>query len=320
MGADPDDPGDNGIPMSNLLPGVLFLATVTLPCAAQTGGPAIVYVDTRSTAIKVMNDDGSDQVTVYTPSASTSPSMSPDGQQVAFAATINGQKGVYVVNSNGDGLHLVTPLLYGSPELIRPAWSPTRTVDGQYKLLFWDYALLNPVLPTGPYDLFVVNLDGSGRTQLTNDTLVEGYPEWSPDATRIVFTRTGMVMGQLGLFNGQIVLIGMQQMTNLAGSPLQASTSLAFCGWANTADTLLVSAVTPDSNGQFDLWSIPVQNPTQPLRLTRTPKASERWATFSADDGRIFFHGGKGVMMMNPNGSGVTLIHRYGWRPNHRRR
>lgn len=305
--------------MRHALSSVLLFATVTLPCLAQASDPAIAYVDTRSNAIKVMNADGSNQVTVHSPSVTTSPSMSPDGQQVAFAATLNGQKGVYVVNSTGTGLHLVTPLLYGSPELIRPAWSPVPTLDGQQKLLFWDYAYLNPI-GSGPYDLFVVNLDGSGRTQLTNDTLVESSPEWSPDATRIVFVRTSMVLGQLGLVGGQLAISGTQDLTNVAGSPLQAGTTLAFCGWANTGDTLLVSAVTPDSNGHFDLWSLTLQNPAQPLRLCNTAQANERWATFSADDSRIFFHGSKGVMRMNDNGSGVTLVNRYGVRPNHRRR
>jgi len=36
-------------------------------------------------------------------------------------------------------------------------------------------------------------------------------------------------------------------------------------GWANTGNVLLVSAVTPDSGGRFDLWMLSLPNPRQPV-------------------------------------------------------
>jgi Tol biopolymer transport system component len=38
-------------------------------------------------------------------------------------------------------------------------------------------------------DLFIINGDGSGLLQLTDDTLLEAYQVWSPDGTRIAFDR-----------------------------------------------------------------------------------------------------------------------------------
>jgi hypothetical protein len=37
------------------------------------------------------------------------------------------------------------------------------------------------------YEIFVVNSDGSGARQLTNNRLLDGHPAWSPDDTRLVY-------------------------------------------------------------------------------------------------------------------------------------
>jgi hypothetical protein len=44
---------------------------------------------------------------------------------------------------------------------------------------------------TGTPQLYLVNVDGSGLTQLTHDTLSYSRPAWAPDATRIAVVRNG---------------------------------------------------------------------------------------------------------------------------------
>jgi Tol biopolymer transport system component len=43
---------------------------------------------------------------------------------------------------------------------------------------------------SGNFDLWLVNVDGSGLTQLTDHPADDNWPSWSPDGTRLVFTST----------------------------------------------------------------------------------------------------------------------------------
>src|SRR5689334_16678526 len=40
----------------------------------------------------------------------------------------------------------------------------------------------------GNSEIYVMNPDGSGPTNLTNNTAFDGWPAWSPDGTKIVFS------------------------------------------------------------------------------------------------------------------------------------
>src|SRR3954451_17806109 len=44
---------------------------------------------------------------------------------------------------------------------------------------------------TGNSEIFAVNADGSGATDLSNDAAADTDPVWSPDGTRIAFVRAG---------------------------------------------------------------------------------------------------------------------------------
>ena len=99
------------------------------------------------------------------------PDWSPDGKRIAFASNRLGSYDVFTMNADGTRL---ADLTRGSIVDERsPSWSP----DGR-KIAFGAGA-----------DLFVMNTDGSGRSNLTNDGARDKRPAWSPNGALIAFAR-----------------------------------------------------------------------------------------------------------------------------------
>jgi Tol biopolymer transport system component len=126
----------------------------------------------------VMNADGSNVTLLAAhPATDYAPTSSPDGNRIAFWSSRdpgNGDWSIYTMNSDGSG---VTADLY--PNGVNdydPIWSPDGT-----KIIFWS--------GTGnSHDVYEMNPDGSGVTNLTSDPADDAHPEPSPDGTQIVFT------------------------------------------------------------------------------------------------------------------------------------
>jgi Tol biopolymer transport system component len=64
-----------------------------------------------------------------------------------------------------------------------PSWRP----DGRKLALMSNRA--TPTNPTGDYEIFVIDADGSGLRQLTANDLDDENPSWSPDGRKLVFQR-----------------------------------------------------------------------------------------------------------------------------------
>lgn len=107
----------------------------------------------------IMNADGSNlqQITANNTS-DTTPAWAPDGKSIAFSSTElnnNSKPGIYLSTKDGNGLIRLTPI-----DMIAydPEWSP----DGQ-KIIFW-----GRTADMSNSDLYLMNIDGSGITNLTN--------------------------------------------------------------------------------------------------------------------------------------------------------
>lgn len=121
--------------------------------------------------IYLMNPDGTGLVrlTNETP-FDGAPAWSADGAKLAFSSVY----GTQVMNADGSGRYSVTT----NPFDQEPTWSPdgtriafTREVGGDND------------------EIHVVNVDGTGLTNISNHPDADFNPAWSPDGSKIAFTR-----------------------------------------------------------------------------------------------------------------------------------
>jgi Tol biopolymer transport system component len=155
--------------------------------------------------IWVIRPDGSDlrQVTDI-PGISEYPTWSPDSSRIAFHCTFgrvlsNGTGDFEICVVNLDGTELVQ--LTDTPgENKLPAWSPDGTrLAFQTNREGWktlpDYVPLGYDQDRfGDYDIYLMNIDGSGQVNLTNNPREdETFPAWSRDGY-LVFSRYGCLM------------------------------------------------------------------------------------------------------------------------------
>lgn len=121
------------------------------------------------------------------------PEFSPDGSRIAFTSDRDGNREIYIMNRDGSGQRRLTG---NAATDDAPQFSP----DGTTIIFF--ATTYDPTNLTRPesYDLFRINVDGTGLIQLTPDStyghfsvrddspsVFDATPRYSPDGTRIVF-------------------------------------------------------------------------------------------------------------------------------------
>jgi Tol biopolymer transport system component len=100
------------------------------------------------------------------------PDWSPVGSRIVFGSGRDGNREIYVMNSDGSGQTRLTS--HGSADH-SPTWSP----DGA-RIAFVSERDGNP-------EIYVMNADGSGLARLTTSPGADVDPDWSPDGMRIAF-------------------------------------------------------------------------------------------------------------------------------------
>jgi Tol biopolymer transport system component len=114
---------------------------------------------------------------------------SPDGARAVFAGIFKSsigsgsQSALFVVNVDGTGLHQLTPDGLGARH---PHWSPNGRL----------IAFNNEVKPSG-LQIYVVHPNGSGLKRVTDPTNGDYSfePVWSPDSTKLLFSRVHGTQG-----------------------------------------------------------------------------------------------------------------------------
>jgi Tol biopolymer transport system component len=126
-------------------------------------------VNTRTTT-RLTNNTANDVAPVYIPALN----------QIGFASDFYDRMNIFVMDaSGGKASRVITgTIAYAN----YPDWSP----DGKQIV-----ASLVKFCPSDaescPYDIYAMNADGTGLTNLTSTDASEWFPSWSPDGQKIVF-------------------------------------------------------------------------------------------------------------------------------------
>lgn len=102
------------------------------------------------------------------------PRCSPDGQKIAFASDRDSIWGLYVAPVNGGNPQRLTEIS-GFDQTFTLTWSPE---SGR---------LLYNLSMNATRDVFVINVDGTQKQNLTNHAADDVGGDWSPDGSTIVF-------------------------------------------------------------------------------------------------------------------------------------
>lgn len=145
------------------------------------------------------------RVTVGRGTDNTSPTFSPDGRRIAFMSGRAGQPQVYISDSDGTNVQLLTEFSYGSTSYrASPAWSP----DGR---------LIAYQARAGGFQIMVLNLRDRAVKQLTSAGVNED-PSWAADGRHLVFTSTRSGVQQLWVIDTESGRL--RQLTHAAGARL----------------------------------------------------------------------------------------------------
>lgn len=130
-------------------------------------GSKIVWV--RDGRVWHMNADGSSPAQLYGFSGASHPTYSPNALKIAFLLSTG-----KLMVMNADGTGLLEIVASGVDISSPPAWSPDSSKIA--------YSRSNQI--------WRINADGTGATQLTSSTGANTQPHWSGDGSMIVFTST----------------------------------------------------------------------------------------------------------------------------------
>src|SRR5436309_8974612 len=215
--------------------------------------------------------------------------ISPDGRRIVFNRfTADDQsEGIFLMNADGSGQMLLvnrSPIFDGEP-----AWSP----DGS-QIAFTSYI-------DGPFGafgrIFIIKVDGTGLRQVTpdvdpNEFQVDGGASWSPDGTRLVFTRSGALY---------VINVDGTGFTPLPNEDFAQNPS-----WS--PDGRHIAYQSLDAPGDIRMRDADGSNP---VTISNTPE-QQGWPRWSPDSRRIVFNrvvGGQfRLFVINVDGTGETRL------------
>lgn len=235
------------------------------------------------------------------PAYDYSANWSPDGSRIAFVSdrdsgnseySFNSE--IYLMNADGTGVARLTTM---DPDLVRadnranydPHWSP----DG-HRIAFVSRR-------DGNEEIYVMNADGSGQTNLTNNTAWDTSPVWSPDGRQLLFVSTR------DQTTGGIAQIWVMNSDGSGPTELTTVSNNSSANWSPDGKKI---AFVSEQDGNSEIY---VMNPdgSEQTRLTRSVDTDNQPA-WSPDSRRIAYVSGRDglpqIYVVGSDGSGITRL------------
>jgi TolB protein len=278
-----------------------FVATPAAHASFPGANGRIAFYDAASRPARVHaidpNGAGHVQLTSGRRNA-VDPAWSADGTRIAFATFVSGPrpKGrIEIADANGQNRRIVVSM---GPRMrtADPAWSP-----GGGRLAF---CVKHPRLPD---TIFVVRVDGTGLTRLSDEGEDQCEPDWSPDGTQIAFTSR--------ILKGRTLLGVMPSRRPRMPNDRNYLAGRGVNDWPSWSPdgTKIAFARYTRHLGQRELYLVDAAT-GHLTRVTRT-RRSERTPAWSPDGTLIaFVRGPRGatqdIWTIRPNGSGAVRVAR----------
>src|SRR5215469_2723247 len=207
---------------------------------------------------------------------------------------------LFTMNPDGTNKVQITNLPANNFESLLPNISP----DGQRVI----FCFGTPPLA----DLYVVNIDGTGLAQLTNDGL-SCFPRWSPDGTQIIFSHLALNINNSGISNNVVATMH----ANGTGTTLSLTSDLWDSIGFFTPDERHVVFYSQAGGLIAAVW---IMDANGANKRQLTPAAMEGFPDDISPDGQHILlgnHGNSGpaltndIFVMNPDGTGLTQLTHY---------
>ncbi len=209
---------------------------------------------------------------------------------IAFFSDMAGNPDIYVIQADGTGLTQLTDDLAFDD-------SPDLSPDSSRVVFLSARNDPDPQFPNFKYDIYLVNIDGTGLTQLTATDEAEDHPSWSPDGEWILFDAD---YDGDGFFEIYSMAVDGRDLIRLTEGPHNDQ----FGEWSPDGKTI---AFASDRSGNWDIYLMQSDGTGQQALTDQSNW--EVFPTWSPDGAWIAYVGlvpGSGntdVFVMNTSGS-----------------